>query len=204
MSYRYKRPRSAGQMDGHPHRYPPRHQSNISSPVSRSPTYRQQGPVFETPQSSNMHHRQFIPRHALSNLRRNALHTPVQRYTSGEHQRGVNMQCAVLEQQLKKDLRLSSGTDEDSESSVHPHEAITIRKKIEGAQSDGGFDHLWTRLVRSKDNEIKDILIEILSRLTGQEHVDVGLMKPETFKTFSRIVGKQLRWHQSYVCQVEI
>ena len=176
-------------MDGHPHRYPSRHQSNISSPVSRAPTYGKQGPVFETPPSSNMHHRQFIPRNALPNS-----HTSVQRYTSGEHQQGVNIQCAVLEQQLKKDLRLSNGIDENSDSSAHPDEAIATKlKKFDAALSDLGFDLLWTRFVRSQDKEIKDILIEILSRVTGQEHINVGLLKPETFKTFSRIAGKQLR-----------
>ena len=53
-----------------------------------------------------------------------------------------------------------------------------------------GFAYLWRNFENSKGDELKGVLVEIHSRLTKDEQINVGLMRPETFETFNRIVGE--------------
>ena len=60
-----------------------------------------------------------------------------------------------------------------------------------------GFAYLWRNFENAKGNELKDVLVEIHSRLTKDEQINVGLMRPETFETFTRIIGEFSVYFQS-------
>ena len=171
-----RRPYLTGQTPGHPHG------SFRPFPLSRAPAPR--GHLFgrsSVPSVSGGQDKS-APRNAFINSHRYAPLVPGQKYTFGEPERKTNMQCTMLEEQLKKDLGLSSGGNSESTPEF---------KDVQGeCLSNVGFDCLWCMFVNSKGNKLKDVLTEIFTRVTREEHIDVGLMKPETFQTFSRIIGE--------------
>ncbi len=55
-----------------------------------------------------------------------------------------------------------------------------------------GLSFLWSRLEGADELELKDVLLELHSRLRDQDRVDVGLLRPDTLNAFSRVLGECL------------
>ena len=128
-------------------------------------------------------------------------------------QNEIYIQCARLEEEVMNDLRLSAGVNKNKETNAKSQNSVEYSQLEQTAYSGGpdvedkspfskperpqgdcfqtvGFNCLWKRFVKPEGTKLKDVLIEIHTRLSADAQVHVGVMTLDIFRAFSRTIGK--------------